>query len=331
MLNLYWPWLLLLIPLPLLVRRLLPAANASQPTLRAPLLARFVAQSERYASSGSANRSLLATLLLWLMWLMIVFACTRPMWVGDAVVLPAEARDLMLAVDLSGSMQEQDMQIEGNTANRLQVVKKVVGEFVERRQGDRLGLILFGSKAYLQTPLTFDRKTLNTLLQEAQIGFAGQETAIGDAIGIAVKRLQDRPSDQRVLILMTDGRNTTGVLDPMQGADVANKANVRIYTIGIGADTMQAGGIAGFFSRTVNPSRDLDESTLQEIAALTGGRYFRARNPQEMAQIYQEIDNLEPIEQEGETIRPTQSLFHYPLALAFLLSMLLVVIQRKQS
>jgi Ca-activated chloride channel family protein len=200
----------------------------------------------------------------------------------------------------------------------------VVGDFVIERQGDRLGLILFGEKAYLQTPLTFDRKTMQTLLYEAQLGFAGNGTAIGDAIGLSVKRLQERPENHRVVILLTDGANNAGELDPLKAAELASRAKVKIYTIGIGAEAMETRSLFG--TRVTNPSADLDESTLKGIADATRGKFFRARNPQELAEIYQELNRLEPIEQDAETIRPIAALYQWPLGLAFALSLLVALI-----
>jgi Ca-activated chloride channel homolog len=221
-------------------------------------------------------------------------------------------------------METPDMSFEGRELQRVDVVKYVVGDFVERRQSDRLGLILFGSQAYLQSPLTFDRMTVQKLLQEAQLGFAGQQTAIGDAIGLAVKRLRDRPADSRVLVLLTDGANTAGEVDPRQAADLAKLAGIKIYTVGVGADEMVQQTFFG--RRTVNPSADLDEGTLRYIAEQTGGLYFRARNPEELIQIYGELDKLEPIEQKDATFRPIKALYYWPLALALCLSLLLVTL-----
>ncbi len=235
--------------------------------------------------------------------------------------MPSSGRDLLMAVDISGSMEQTDMAIAGRRVTRLMAVKKVIGDFVVRRNSDRMGLILFGAQAYLQAPLTYDRKTVNQLLQEAQIGFAGRETAIGDAIGLAVKRLRDRPDASRVLVLLTDGANTAGQLSPDKATELAQQAKIKIYTIAFGAESMEVPGIFG--SRTVNPSRDLDEPTMVNIAEKTGGKYFRARNLEELDNIHRELDRLEPIEMETETFRPVQTLFYWPLAIAFLLSLLL--------
>jgi Ca-activated chloride channel family protein len=252
-------------------------------------------------------------IILFLCWLCTLLALSRPQWVGDPVPLPTSGRDLLLAVDISPSMRQRDMRIGGQIVNRLVAVKSVVGEFVAQREGDRLGLILFGEQAYLQTPLTFDRKTLQTLLYEAQMGFAGSNgTAIGDAIGLAVKRLQDRSENHRVVILLTDGANNSGALDPIKAAQLASRAKVKIYTIGVGAR-----GASG-----------LDEQTLSEVAKITGGQFFRARNPAELDAIYQELNRLEPVDQEAETIRPTISLYHWPLSVAFILSLLIAVVRQ---
>ena len=199
----------------------------------------------------------------------------------------------------------------------------VGGEFIQRRVGDRLGLILFGRQAYLQTPLTFDRETVRTLLHEAVIGLAGKETAIGDAIGLAVKRLQDNDINSRVLILLTDGANTAGEVEPIKAAELAAQHGLKIYTIGIGADEMV---VSSFFGKQrVNPSADLDEKTLTAIAEKTGGRYFRARDTQQLEQIYHLLDKLEPLEKEAQTFRPTAALYAWPLGLALLLASLLTV------
>lgn len=321
MLELTWPWMLALAPLPLLYRWWRTPAETKIRALRAPLLASAAGDTPS-ARSTNWKKSLLLSLLV-LTWLSGLLALARPVWIGEPVALPTNGRDILLAVDISGSMEREDMQLNGRTVNRLVAVKNVVGDFVIERQGDRLGLILFGEKAYLQTPLTFDRATMQTLLLEAQLGFAGKGTAIGDAIGLSVKRLQDNPQNHRVVILLTDGSNNAGELNPVKAAELASKAGVKIYTIGIGAEAMETRSLFG--TRLTNPSADLDEKTLTAIADATGGKFFRARNPKELASIYQELNLLEPIEQDAETIRPIAALFHWPLGLAFLLSLVLAL------
>ena len=327
MLELLWPWALTIAPLPLLYRWLRKPADIQLRALRAPLLANAAGEASS-AATNSWRKSLLL-LALWLIWLCTLLALSRPIWIGEPVALPTNGRDILLAVDISGSMEREDMRLNGQTVNRLVAVKAVVGDFVIERQGDRLGLILFGEKAYLQTPLTFDRKTMQTLLYEAQLGFAGQGTAIGDAIGLSVKRLQERPENHRVVILLTDGANNAGELDPLKAAELASRAKVKIYTIGIGAEAMETRSLFG--TRFTNPSADLDEKTLLGIADATGGKFFRARNPQELAAIYQELNRLEPIEQDAETIRPIAALYHWPLGLGFILSLSIALFSLFQS
>ena len=232
----------------------------------------------------------------------------------------------MLAVDISGSMGTEDLQLGGQLVNRLTVVKKVVGEFIEARDGDRVGLILFGTNAYLQAPLTFDLPTVDRLLIEAPVGIAGGKTAIGDAIGLAVKRLRQRPDGDRVVVLLTDGANNVGEVAPIKAAELAAQDGIRIYTVGVGADEMRLPSLLGVFgSRVVNPSAELDEDTLTDIATTTGGRYFRAQNTAKLIEIYDLIDELEPIEQEAETYRPIAVLYHWPLGAGWLGFLLLII------
>lgn len=316
MFEMQWPLLLLLAPLPLAMKFIAPKKRV-EAALRVPFY-QHASQLEKLnrLSVGKRPAKLFA---LWAIWLSCVFAATNPQWVGEPMSMPSSGRDLLMAVDISGSMEQTDMALNGQRITRLMAVKKVIGDFVTRRNTDRLGLILFGAQAYLQAPLTYDRQTVNELLQEAQIGFAGRETAIGDAIALAVKRLRDRPDSSRVLVLLTDGANTAGVLAPDKATELAQKAKIKIYTIAFGAESMEVPGLFG--SRTINPSRDLDEPTMIAIAEKTGGKYFRARNLEELDTIHRELDQLEPIEIEAETFRPVQTLFYWPLAFAFLLSM----------
>lgn len=219
------------------------------------------------------------------------------------------------------------MVINGRQVDRLIATKAVMNDFIERRRGDRLGLILFGTQSYLQTPLTFDRKTVRTLMNESTIGIAGNKTAIGDALGLAVKHLRKRPEDSRVLILLTDGANTAGEVPPLQAAQIAKEEGIKIYAIGLGAEEMIERSFFG--SHKVNPSADLDEQTLQEIARLTGGQYFRARNVEELNKIYAILDRLEPVVQEESIFRPSKNLFFWPLGLALLLSLIPAIMNIK--
>jgi Ca-activated chloride channel homolog len=324
MIHFTWHWMFLIIPLPWIVRWLLARSEQLQAALWVPRLQSFALGFGEQRQSSWRHR--LAFVVATFAWLALVTAAARPQWIGDPISLPIRGRDLLMAVDLSGSMQTPDFVLNNRSVNRLEAIKSIAGDFIERRVGDRVGLIVFGSQAYLQTPLTFDRTTVNSLLQETAIGLAGDATAIGDAIGIAIKRLRAYAQSQKVLILLTDGANTAGEIEPLKAAELAAQDGVTIYTIGIGADEMTVPSIFG--NRRVNPSADLDEKTMTAIADATGGRYFRARDTQQLEQIYQEVDKLQPVEQEKQVYRPQKSLFHWPLSVALILASLLLFAQR---
>lgn len=323
------PWLLLILPLPFLMRWV-PSRMTTEPALRVPFFQQIASMNTHVHVNSRRRTSLI---ILWLIWLLCVFAAAGPRWVGESESLPHTGRDLMLAVDISGSMVEQDMQPQGvvtmqfkNSAfTRLDAVKAVVGDFATRRIGDRLGLILFADHAYLQAPLTHDNKTVNQLLQESEIGFAGKLTAIGDAIGLGIKRLRTKPDDgNRRLILLTDGENNAGITQPLKAAERAAAENIKIYTIGFGAKEMIVQTHRG--PARHNPSKDLDENTLQQIAQITGGQYFRAHSTEELENIHLQLDALEPIELDALKIRPIKSLFYWPLILALCLSVLMALV-----
>lgn len=315
-----WWWILLLLPLPWIYRSFRKPAESQSPALAIPVYDQLMGTGTKSFTATAKNR--LNYLLLILLWVSTLFAAARPTWVGEPIELPTTGRDLLLCVDISDSMRMDDMPLGSGTTERIVAVKVVLGQFAERRRGDRLGLILFGSLPYLQSPLTFDRQTVTRLLDEAQAGFAGNKTAIGDAIGLGVKRLVERPENHRILILLTDGSNNYGELDPIAAADAAAQMGVKIYTIGVGADSVLQRSLFGV-QRVQNTA--IDERALQTIADKTGGRYYRARDVEELNQIYKELDKLEPIEQEAETLRPTKSIYHWPLGVALLAGLLLMV------
>lgn len=325
MIEFAWPWAFFLLPLPWLVRRIMAAAETGrQAALRAP----FLDELEQLPSARHIA-SIDYRPLWWaaLAWLLLVASTARPQWLGDPIEQTLSGRDLMMAVDLSGSMEISDFMLDGHQVDRLTATKSVAGRFIEQRAGDRIGLILFGDRAYLQAPLTFDRKTVRILLDESVIGLAGGKTAIGDAIGLAVKRLRDHPANQRVLILLSDGANTAGTVSPLQAADLAAHEGLKIYTIGVGAEAMVVRDFFG--TRRINPSEDLDEDTMKAIAAKTGGRYFRARDTQELAEIYALLDKLEPVEKDKRYYRPRTELYTWPLAGALLLAAALSFIKSR--
>ena len=314
MINFAWPWLLLLLPLPLLVYWLPQKRNDR--ISAALVIPKLLSNISVNITTQTSKKSPLVVLTL--SWLLTVLALSQPEWLGDAIDIPTEGREMMIAVDLSGSMQIEDMSLNGSAVNRLDMLKVVLGDFIERRIGDRLGLILFADDAYMQTPMTFDRKTVKQMLDESVLGLVGRKTAIGDAIALAVKRFDAKQESNKILLLLTDGQNTAGKITPEQALELAVARDITIYTIGIGADVMLQKSLFG--TRRVNPSSELDERTLTMLARQTGGKYFRAKDSQGMELIYSLLDQLEPVEQDQQQMRPLTALFYWPLSLALLLS-----------
>lgn len=322
MYSLAWPWVLLVLPLPILMRRWLAEANDLQEAgLRVPSFTGFNMLRDRSQAEVLLNWRFWAAAIAWIL---LVVAAARPEHVGDELEVPVSGRNLMLAVDLSGSMDQKDFVLGTIRVDRLTATKAVAIDFISRREGDRIGLILFGERAYLQVPLTLDRETVKVLLLEAFIGLAGEKTAIGDAITLAVKRIHEQKDDvgDQVLVLLTDGANTAGEVQPLKAAELASQVGLRIYTIGIGAEQLEVNSLVGG-RRRINPSADLDEATLTQIAELTGGRYFRAVDTAGLQDIYRLVDELEPVEEPESGFRPIKSLFHVPLAGALALVALL--------
>ena len=321
MLQLLWPWMLAAVVAPFVVARLTPRApDAAGAPIRIPYFDEAIVWSSRPAATRSRIRLVIALLA----WCALVLAAARPQWIGDPVSLPVRGRDLMLALDLSGSMREQDMKTGTGFEARIDVVKRVASDFVARRAGDRVGLILFGTRAYLQTPFTLDLDTVSEMISETVLGLAGEQTAIGDAIGLAVKRLRERPMEERVLVLLTDGADTASQVDPVAAARFAADEEITIYAIGVGAD--EEASRRWFGTQRTRARSVLDESTLQTIAGMTGGRYFRALDAAELDEIYRLIDVLEPVGGDDEVFRPTRELFHWPLGLSVILFALIALI-----
>lgn len=312
MFHLEWPWMALLLPLPWVLLRLRAAAEPAGSALYLPFAAQVASPR---APAATLPRGLL--LLLAAVWALLVLAAMRPQWLGQPLPLPTTGRQIMLAIDCSGSMASEDM--EGGES-RLQVVQQVAGRFIDHRRGDQIGLILFGTRPYLQTPLTTDTPAAHQFLDEAVVGVAGPQTAIGDAIGLAIKALRQRESTggaavrQSVLILLTDGGNDAGVMPPLEAARLAAQTGLRIFTIGVGAAAEQS-----LFGLTAGNS-DLDVDLLRKIAAITGGEYFRATDAETLTAVYHKINQLEPAEGDQQWLRPAAEWFSWPLALALLLS-----------
>jgi Ca-activated chloride channel family protein len=311
-----WPLWLLALPLPWLARRWLPPMRARTAALRVPFGDRLGA----VAAAGTGTRFSGIGLWAWFAWFLLCIAAARPQQLGEPVAPPAQGRQLMLALDLSASMSEPDMALGGQPVDRLTAAKAVIADFLDRREGDRVGLLVFGRRAYALAPLTLDLETVREQLADSVAGLAGQETAIGDALGLAVKRLRDQADGQRgaqsrVIVLLTDGVNTAGMLDPLRAAQIARDAGVRVHTIAFGGDG--ALSLFGFQMPMPGAGDEIDEATLKAIAQQTGGRFFRARDTGELAQIYAEIDRLEPVAAPGPAVRPVIERYPWPLAAAF--------------
>jgi Ca-activated chloride channel family protein len=318
MLGFDWWWALLLLPLPQLARRLLSASTSTQVALAVPLLDTHPYEESSLIQSSSR----LGGLCLWLFWICLILAASRPFWLGEPISRTVSGRDLMLAVDISGSMNETDMTINSKPASRIDVLKIVVGKFIERRYGDRLGIILFGTNAYTYVPLTFDLDALGDLLADISTGLAGRHTAIGDALGLAVKSMRKQESRHKVLILVTDGSNTAGFENPIVAAQAAARRGLTIHTIGIGTDTESLERIYG--RRNIPTGLVLNERLLANIASVSGGQYFRATNLAALEQIYLELDKLEPVDYEYQSHRPRHELFLLPLSAGLLVMLLLL-------
>jgi len=314
-----WPWMAVLLPLPWVLRRIVRAAAPAQ-ALHLPQPGLQLSRAAGRVTRGATPW------LLSLAWLCLLAAAARPQWIGPPQAQQRSGRALMMAVDLSGSMQTDDMELAGQRVSRFGAVEAIAGDFISRRSGDELGLILFGSQAFLVTPLTYDLGAVRAQLRGAAVGLAGTETAIGDAIAVAVKRLAALPEPARVLVLLTDGVNNAGNIDPRDAARAAKAAGVRIYTIGIGATRMRVPDFFG--SRLVNPSADLDADMLTAIASETGGRFFRATDSDELADAYRAIDALEPMPHHGPALRPRHEWFRWPLGAAVILSLLAMASRR---
>jgi Ca-activated chloride channel homolog len=322
MLEFSWPWVFLALPLPLAIYWLMPRAPRQDAALRVP----FYRQLVQLHTDGAHdyNKNLLTLIVCSLIWLLVVTAGSRPQWVGDPVQIPTTGRDMMLTLDMSGSMEARDMFLNNTQLSRFQVMKAVISDFVEKRTGDRLGLTLFAAHAYMLTPMTYDLNTVHKMVTELEIGMIDESaTAIGDAIGLSVKHLRQQPENNRVLILLTDGINNAGELTPLQAAQLARTEGIKMHIVGIASD--QFGQRSMFGARSGGLVSEIDDDTMRAAAEMTGGLYFRARTLEDMINIYDELDRMEPIEQDEQTYRPINPLFHWPLGAALLLSFLLAL------
>lgn len=314
MLELAWPWVLLLLPLPILAWWWLPPYRARQASIQVPFFGRLAAATGQTPQRGAVvlERRAVQMIAAVAIWILLVAALARPQWVGDPVTREVSARDLIMAVDISGSMEQRDFKTpDGALFTRLDGVKRVIKDFIARRKGDRVALILFGTKAYIQVPFTQDLQTAQQLLDQAAVGMAGQQTAIGDTIGLAIKTFATSTAKQKLLILLTDGNDTASRVPPEHAADIAHQNDIAVYTIGVGDPVAAAG------------ENRVDLSVLQSVASTTGGHFFRAEDGTQLQAIYADIDRLAPAKLQTLSWRPKLPLFQWPLGAAVILSLLL--------
>jgi Ca-activated chloride channel family protein len=300
--SLAWPWMLLALPLPFVLRVLIAPVSTGA-ALRVPVL-----PTSKPLPASPRKRLPLSIAVL--AWLLLAVAATRPQVPGTASQ-SVSGRDLMLAFDVSMSMATADLRLEGRTVDRLQAARHLAHDFLERRRGDRVGLLVFGAQAYLHTPLSFDVQAVRAALAGMEPGLAGRETALGDAIALAVKHLRALPESARVLVLLTDGASTAGTLPPERAVWLARREFVRVHVIGIGA------------------ASELDDAALKSIAERTGGSYRRAADSDALARFFGEIDRLEPASA-AET-RTMRELYHWPLSAALGLACLLLLLRLREG
>jgi Ca-activated chloride channel family protein len=309
MLEFAWPWAFALLPLPILIWRWLPPYRARQASVQVPFFERLAAATGQTPQQGAVvrRRRAVQMVVATLAWILIVAALARPQWVGDPLSREVSARDLVLAVDISGSMDQRDFRTaDGQMLTRLDGVKRVIKDFISRRHGDRIALILFGTRAYVQVPFTQDLATAEQLLDQAEVGMAGQQTAIGDTIGLAIKTMEKSTAKQKLLILLTDGNDTASRVPPEHAADIAQQNGVVVYTIGVG-DPAASG------------ENRVDLSVLKNVANTTRGRFFRAEDGAQLQAIYADIDKLAPAKLDTLSWRPKLPLYQWPLGAAVLL------------
>ncbi len=332
MIRFSYPWMFLLLLLPWLVRRFAPPVRGLHgDALRVPILQDIADISLKSggllrAGGGEAGSSRLK-ILLSLIWLLLTVSAARPQWLGEPVRIKDYGRDIMMVMDISTSMREPDFVLNRRRIDRLTAVKVAADRFIKQRANDRIGLVLFGTRAYLQSPVTFDKQSVSDILWSMEAGMAGNSTAIGDALGLALKNIRESgKSEDKIIILLTDGENNDGSLSMAQAVNLARHEKVKIYTIGVGA---QKAFVDSFFGVKLAAPDTIDEESLKQLAAETEGRYFRADDTEGLQKIYNEIDRLEPSANEDQYVRESKDLFFWPLAAALLLSLLAVFLQRK--
>lgn len=332
--NFAYPYAVLLLILPVLIRYLLPAVKGLHgDALRVPFirdLQKISVKSGGIWGTITTNKTSSGNLiLLYLIYGLLVAAIARPQWIGEPIRTRSQSRDILLVMDISNSMLQPDFAVGQNQINRLTAVKKAAVEFIQKRRDDRIGLILFGTRAYLQAPITYDKRSIQEILWNMDAGMAGDSTSIGDAVGLALKTLKDSNNkDEKVVILLTDGENNDGSLSMPEAINLAKNEKVKIYTIGVGAESSL---VQSFFGMRIGvANQELDEASLKQLAQETKGNYFRAKDTQSLEKIYNIIDKLEPTENNEQYIIETTELFYIPLIGALVLAGILIFVSRRQ-
>jgi Ca-activated chloride channel family protein len=312
MYTLAHPWLLLLILLPPVLRLIVPPYRETRQAVRVPWFQRMANVLNQNPADGAAIAETKTAVLVFLclLWIFIVLALARPQFLEAPISKVLPTRDLMLLVDLSGSMETADFtNAAGARVDRLTAVKEVLDDFLTRREGDRVGLIVFGNAAFVQVPFTQDLEATRQLLSETAVRMAGPRTAFGDSIGLGITLFERSELEQRVMIALTDGNDTGSKVPPAQAARIAQDNDIVIHVVGVG-------------DPTATGEEKLDEEALNTVASTTGGRYFHAADRDELQEIYLELDRIDVREIESESYRPRTDLFHWPLA-AFMILWLL--------
>ena len=311
MLTISYPWVFLLLPLPLLILYLAPAYREPRLAVRVPFMDRLYVVTGRTGATGGAlvRRTRMQKAQIAFAWLALLTALARPTWMEDPIVRELPMRDLLVALDLSGSMETRDFtDASGQLTDRLDAAKQVLDQFLSRRDGDRVGLVFFGSAAFVQAPFTEDLEVVRELLDEAQVRMLGPRTVLGDSIGVAIRLFENSEVDERVMIVLTDGNDTGSLVPPVRAAEIARDNGVTVHTVAMG-DPEAAGEQA------------LDEETLRAVAETTGGGYFHAGDRVELERIYRALDQLNPRQVESLSYRPERELYFWPLGAAVLFSL----------
>ncbi|MBR1648600.1 MAG: VWA domain-containing protein [Alphaproteobacteria bacterium] len=328
-----YPLAFLLLAMPFMMYFLLPPVKGMHgDALRVPFIKdvkRINVLSGQLWSNSQTAGDISKRIFLGAVWFFLCLAAARPQYAGEPVRSSNSGRDIMLVSDISTSMRNADFSYQGRRIDRLTAVKIAADGFINERNSDRIGLILFGTRAYMQSPVTFDKQAVSNILWASDAGMAGNSTAIGDALAMALKNLRanSKKTENKIIILLTDGENNDGSLDMFDVLKLAKEENIKIYTIGVGADEQLN---AGFFSIRM-PQGGLDEKNLKKLADETKGRYFRAFDTKGLQKIYDEIDRMEPDFDEDKYIQERHDLFYYPLGIAFVLALIILLLQRKTA